>query len=211
MKRSDASQTSPPSGPPLLIGGHPALDFLNSILAPHEEVLDYLYNGATMREWVGTSKIFPANLVKASLELSKPQMNRLAREARVLREAFRQILLQRNQNGDKGLAPRDLKCINMWLLRNPPQLLLMEEGATQKLRFCRSPTTSTTLLGELAAHCADLLANQPPQQIHQCENPVCTLWFNDIKSGSRRRWCSMAICGNRMKVAAHRARYRSEK
>ncbi|NEJ40784.1 CGNR zinc finger domain-containing protein, partial [Rhizobium ruizarguesonis] len=34
----------------------------------------------------------------------------------------------------------------------------------------------------------------------------CTLFFLDTTKSHRRRWCSMALCGNRMKVAAFRSR-----
>ena len=42
--------------------------------------------------------------------------------------------------------------------------------------------------------------------IRGCEGPVCTLLFLDRTKAHGRRWCSMAVCGNRAKAAAHRAR-----
>ncbi|MGH7080341.1 MAG: CGNR zinc finger domain-containing protein [Acetobacteraceae bacterium] len=42
-----------------------------------------------------------------------------------------------------------------------------------------------------------------------CENQACTLLFADHTRGHRRRWCSMAICGNRAKQAAHRERLKT--
>ncbi|WP_277679777.1 CGNR zinc finger domain-containing protein [Gracilibacillus dipsosauri] len=46
------------------------------------------------------------------------------------------------------------------------------------------------------------------QALRRCANPDCVLLFID-KSG-RRKWCSMKICGNRMKVSRHNQRNASE-
>jgi predicted RNA-binding Zn ribbon-like protein len=43
-----------------------------------------------------------------------------------------------------------------------------------------------------------------------CEGPVCTLLFLDRTRARARRWCSMAVCGNRAKQAAHRTRTRRD-
>jgi len=32
------------------------------------------------------------------------------------------------------------------------------------------------------------------------------MWFYDRTKSHRRRWCSMALCGNRAKARAHRER-----
>lgn len=42
--------------------------------------------------------------------------------------------------------------------------------------------------------------------IRQCEHPSCVLYFYDTTG--RRRWCSMAGCGNRAKAQRHYARQR---
>ena len=44
--------------------------------------------------------------------------------------------------------------------------------------------------------------------VKKCENPVCVLFFYDTSKNHSRRWCSMSVCGNRMKVAAHYQRLR---
>jgi predicted RNA-binding Zn ribbon-like protein len=42
--------------------------------------------------------------------------------------------------------------------------------------------------------------------IRRCEHPECVLWFYDRTKAHKRRWCSMALCGNRHKVAQFRKR-----
>jgi len=42
--------------------------------------------------------------------------------------------------------------------------------------------------------------------VKNCEGPTCTMLFLDTTKGHARRWCTMAVCGNRAKQASHRAR-----
>jgi predicted RNA-binding Zn ribbon-like protein len=42
-----------------------------------------------------------------------------------------------------------------------------------------------------------------PSMVRRCEG--CTLWFYDRTKAHRRRWCSMALCGNRAKARRHRS------
>lgn len=64
------------------------------------------------------------------------------------------------------------------------------------------------LLTAIARSAAELIAEGPAAPIRRCANPACGLFFYDASRTGRRRWCSMARCGNRAKVAAH---YRREK
>jgi predicted RNA-binding Zn ribbon-like protein len=62
----------------------------------------------------------------------------------------------------------------------------------------------------VAAHgLLDLLRTSPPDRVRRCGGPDCVLWFLDISRNGRRRWCSMAGCGNRAKARAHYSRGRS--
>ncbi len=58
------------------------------------------------------------------------------------------------------------------------------------------------LLAAIARSAAELLAEGPRAPIRKCAGPACALYFYDTSRTGRRRWCSMAICGNRNKVAA---------
>jgi predicted RNA-binding Zn ribbon-like protein len=42
--------------------------------------------------------------------------------------------------------------------------------------------------------------------IRKCESDKCVLWFYDTTKGHKRRWCSMATCGNRHKIRKFRAK-----
>nr|WP_281975109.1 CGNR zinc finger domain-containing protein [Halobacillus litoralis] len=38
-------------------------------------------------------------------------------------------------------------------------------------------------------------------KVKNCENPTCLALFIDKKG--KRKWCSMSVCGNRMKAQKH--------
>lgn len=47
----------------------------------------------------------------------------------------------------------------------------------------------------------DLICYGQIEFVRKCERPDCILYFYDTTKNHMRRWCSMAICGNRAKVA----------
>jgi predicted RNA-binding Zn ribbon-like protein len=49
-----------------------------------------------------------------------------------------------------------------------------------------------------------------PGRLRACGNPDCTLFFIDRSRPNSGRWCSMAVCGNRMKARRHYARSKAE-
>lgn len=67
----------------------------------------------------------------------------------------------------------------------------------------------TAALGTIARDAATLIGGPHAQAIRACQDPRCATLFLDRSRGHRRRWCSMAGCGNRAKVAAHRQRART--
>ncbi|EHR61612.1 CGNR zinc finger domain-containing protein [Saccharomonospora cyanea] len=47
------------------------------------------------------------------------------------------------------------------------------------------------------------LLGEHPERIRACANSECVLYFYDTSKSGRRRWCSMAGCGNRAKAMRH--------
>ncbi len=54
----------------------------------------------------------------------------------------------------------------------------------------------------------DALAKQSPGRLRPCANDECRLFLIDHSRTNTARWCSMAICGNRMKARRHYQRNR---
>ncbi len=53
------------------------------------------------------------------------------------------------------------------------------------------------------------LSQSSPGRLRPCANPECRLFLIDHSKPNSARWCSMAVCGNRMKARRHYQRTRS--
>lgn len=60
------------------------------------------------------------------------------------------------------------------------------------------------VLGLSALSAVRLLATLPNARLRACED--CDWLFLDLSRGGRRRWCDMAVCGNRAKARRQRDR-----
>jgi predicted RNA-binding Zn ribbon-like protein len=49
----------------------------------------------------------------------------------------------------------------------------------------------------------DALNTGSPGRLRPCANPDCELFLVDRSKANNARWCSMAVCGNRMKARRH--------
>jgi predicted RNA-binding Zn ribbon-like protein len=61
----------------------------------------------------------------------------------------------------------------------------------------------------IAGSLAHYIADHDIDRLRICANDECSWRFVDRSPTGRRRWCDMRTCGNRAKVARHRARHRS--
>ncbi len=80
------------------------------------------------------------------------------------------------------------------------------QGDAWRVVFCAREAGLEWLLAAVARSAAELLAGEP--RLRRCANPACSMYFCDSSRTRRRRWCSMALCGNRHKVAAFARRCR---
>lgn len=195
-------QHAPSPAPSLapLIGDHPALDLLNtrSRSAGGEEV-DYWQTGEDVLRWLQQAGLHPDTLDPPPA----PNQHALLAEARALRELARRLITAQAA-GDGSL---DCSALNAYLHqhRSAPHIQRDAEG---KLAMVRLPCNNDppTVLGPVAEAVAQLLVDGDFSLVKQCGGAECVLWFYDRTRGGKRRWCSMALCGNRQKVARFRKR-----
>lgn len=70
----------------------------------------------------------------------------------------------------------------------------------------RVEATPQQALSSLAREAVRLLSGPDAELVKECSRPECTQIYLDRSHGSRREWCAMDPCGNRVKAAAYRAR-----
>ncbi|MEV7991297.1 ABATE domain-containing protein [Streptomyces sp. NPDC086077] len=73
----------------------------------------------------------------------------------------------------------------------------------------RTEATPEQALSSVARLAVELLAGPDVPLLKECGNPECTRVYIDRSRGTRRQWCGMESCGNKIKAAAYRARKRS--
>jgi predicted RNA-binding Zn ribbon-like protein len=84
------------------------------------------------------------------------------------------------------------------------------KGQPFQLPTIRRWRTPEALLSPIGEALAQLVCTEDFSDVKACEGPACTLLFADHTRGRTRRWCSMALCGNRAKQAAHRHRLKEQ-
>ena len=138
-----------------------------------------------------------------------------AAQARELREWFRHLVQQHAGKPLQPLALHELAPLNQLLGQDKAyrqiELAVDDAHGLPALRWQAKHRWDSpkSLLLPIAEAMGDLVCETDLTLVRQCEGPTCTLWFRDLSKRHARRWCSMAVCGNRAKVAAHRARARS--
>jgi predicted RNA-binding Zn ribbon-like protein len=202
-----------PGIPAVFLGNHAALDFLNSIATPVDVPVEWLGSGEAFIGWLCQAGLVSDEVLRAVSDKAGPgELDAVAAQARALREWFRGVV---HKHRGKPLSPaalEELEPINRILARderygqiasaasrqeNPLPLIWVEKRKWQ---------TSGALLIPIAESMARLLSEEDFTYVKACEGHICTLMFLDKTPRRARRWCSMAICGNRAKVAAFRAR-----
>jgi len=193
------------------VGDHAALDFLNTIAAPRGEVIEFIPDGGAYVAWLVDAGLLDRSEVQELLDrFGKPALDRVAAEARELREWFRQVMARRAGWLARGRAG-EVARLNQILAMDFTYRQLEASGRHLVLREKRGFTRARQLLVPVALVLAELVTNAAPSLIKRCANPSCTLWFYDRTKAHRRRFCSAAVCGNRAKVAAFRERQRQSK
>ena len=198
-----------PSNRPLafFVGEHPALDFLNTIATPRGERVEWLSDGKDLVDWLEQAGMIGAvDTARVREARNTAPLDKAGRRAREFRDWLRAFVIR--HMGKPLRATPDVTPLND-LLAEDNTFQRVEAGGGRLLwRRVYRWESPAELLQPIAAAAADLICNQDFRLIRSCAGSACTLLFLDRTKAHARRWCSMAVCGNRAKAAAHRDRRR---
>lgn len=183
------------SGAPL-VGDNLALDFINSKYVVDGKYHDCFSDDKSVANWLKSVGLLP--------DIKDQQIpTGLLTEAREFRDMARNIV-----NAAMNKTPVNLGLINRLLETGRPTRQLEWDEESQKFRTVvyQSAGSPSGLLWPIADALINLVTSDKFEFVRQCEAHDCILLFHDLSKSHRRRWCSMATCGNRMKVAAFRSR-----
>jgi hypothetical protein len=199
------------------------LDFLNTIAVPVNTRVEWLTSGEDLLSWLRQSALVPDDVLNTFRENTVPgELNGLAAQARALRDWFKSFVYEHMGRPLEPASLSELQPLN-WLLarddefgqivaREPLGNRTRQRGQSGQqicglaLRRQRRWQSPESLLFPVAQSLADLVCTVDFTYVKACAGAECTLLFVDRTRGHARRWCSMAVCGNRAKQAAHRDR-----
>jgi predicted RNA-binding Zn ribbon-like protein len=197
------------------------LDFLNSVAAPWGSQIEWLGNGEDLLGWLDQAGLVPADVARTMRsDITPAELDTVAAQARDLREWFRGFVLAHAGRPIESNALAELGPLNRLLERDQAYGAIVSEAHDPTMAgvphhhgpqwiWRRRWRTPDTLLLPIARTMADLVCDADFTHVRNCEGPTCTMLFRDTTKGHARRWCSMAVCGNRAKQATHRARAKS--
>ena len=185
----------------LLLGNYLCLDLVNTELIEHGRRVDRLRDARDLAAWMRQAKVGKWE----GHAFSGREGARILRRAKTLRAALRRMAeaLATGRPVPAAVIPainRELRRV-----RRFQELARTAKGYEVRKRSDDGPKG---LLALIAQSAAELLAGEGRSRVRRCGNPACILYFYDTTRSHTRRWCSMAGCGNRMKVAAHYRRQR---
>src|SRR6201984_2612591 len=196
--------------PAIFIGDALGLDFLNSIATPVDTPIEWIDDAEGYLSWLGQAHLVPADVLQDIRSRALPgELDKVADQARSLREWFRGFVHQHKGRPLRSQALAELEPLNRLLERDDtfsritPRPTELAPFALQSARRWHTPDTLLLPVGEALAQ---LVCTEDFSHVKACEGPACTLLFADHTRGHARRWCSMALCGNRAQQAGPRHR-----
>jgi len=206
----------PQKVPAVFVTDSAGLNFLNSVATPVDTAIDWISDGEGLLRWLEQAQLVPSDVLDTMRKQAEPgELDRVAAQARNLREWFRTFVRQHKGKPLKASDLAELEPLNRLLARGEEfgQLVGGGHGKAARLEFRRERRwrSSESLLLPIGEALARLLSEEDFSDVKACEGPICTLMFADRTRGRSRRWCSMEICGNRAKQIAHRHRMKKSR
>ena len=201
--------------PAIFVADSLGLDFLNSIATPVDTPVDWLDSGDGFLRWLAQAELVPADALDDLRTRAMPgELDKVADQARALREWFRRFVHKHMGRPLPPKALQELGPLNKLLQRDETFSQISRhrerDGDRFKLRAMRRWRSAESLLLPIGEALAKFECEEDFARVKACEGHRCTLVFADHTRMQARRWCSMAICGNRAKQAAHRNRLKNK-
>jgi len=192
----------------LFVGNQLTLDFLNTRPVQNGEPMELLPDFSALLRWFQAAKLLSArDTAKLQQGWGKSARAQRTLEAvRDLREKVRKEIL--TWEGGDAVHHSTVDELNRLMADYPMRTRLRTSGSASATELWFEPCQPEDFFAPLAHSTAALFANVDRSRVRKCDQ--CVLHFHDTSKKGTRRWCSMQLCGNRLKVAAYAARQRMQ-
>jgi predicted RNA-binding Zn ribbon-like protein len=189
----------------LFIGNQPALDLLNTVLLSNNGSVEMLPDTKALKRWlIAAGLISTQRTARWSRSLKSSQGENFLKRLREFRTRLRAAVLR--LEAGKPPTRQFLAELNGLLRTHPSRRAVVLRDRKLRRETVFEPSTADHLWGLIAAATESLLCDTDPSRIRKCES--CIGHFYDASKKGSRRWCSMKLCGNKVKVAAYKKRQR---
>jgi predicted RNA-binding Zn ribbon-like protein len=191
----------------LFVANRPILDLLNTKPLLADGPTELLADVRALERWLIASGTVTSVRDKAAVRgwRNSAEAEAFLRQLIAFRERLRDAVLRI----ESGMLPSDVFVseVNSLLLQYPRLTSLRKRDGKLVRETIVDFHEPADLWAPIVDATADLLVKTETSRIRKCES--CVVHFFDSSKKGSRRWCSMNICGNRLKVAAYQRRNRS--
>jgi len=190
----------------LFVGNHLALDFLNTRPVQNGEPMELLSDFGALLRWFQAARLLSSDAVTRLQQ--RPGESTASRRTLDAMRQFRERLRKEILAWEAGaeVHRETLEELNRLMAAHPMLSKLRAAGSIPSLETWFEPRQPQDLFAPLAHGAAKLFVEADRNRVRKCGQ--CVLHFYDSSKKGTRRWCSMQLCGNRLKVAAYAARQR---
>jgi predicted RNA-binding Zn ribbon-like protein len=188
---------------PAKLGGHPALDFCNTLAGwDGPAPWDYLQSYDHLATWAGFVGLLPPERIGSLRRLAgrrRHDATTVLTEARDLRASVYEVLRDGPATPAFARVAHDVHAAGARLRLRPVAEDI--EWEIERETGLAAPVVA------VAWSAGQLLASPDRRRVRACPGADCGWLFLDLRG--RRRWCTMATCGNRAKARRFAARERA--
>lgn len=178
------------------VAGHLALDFVNTVgfRADPERKEDHLQRAEDVQRWASQAQLPDRAAINSGPRVGAAALRHIRAVREQLFAVFHAIA------GGEPIPADTLARVGNALHDCCAKRRLSVDGAEVRWAWRASARCSDYLLYPILTTATDLLTSDSRGSVRQCEDADCGWLFLDRSNARKRRWCSMADCGNRNKV-----------
>lgn len=193
------------------VGGALAFDFANTASGRGTpSAQEHLRTVADLLAWsVGAELLTGPEADAIRPAAGDPVWSSALRDARALRDAVHALASALAEGADAPAASLDVLRVAAGRATLSGRLARTADGRFA-WRWSREAPAPNSLLGPVALSAVDVLRQADPRRIKRCPGEGCGWVFLDETKNMSRRWCEMAVCGNRHKARRFASRNAEE-